>query len=117
MKELTENQKKWLDMARAPDMKKSKGCFQLPGAQKSCCIVGCGIVALYGFEFKESLNFHSEYSPLAQLGLTKHAYFENPIEVDGNTYLGLLSLNDGTDLTLPELADIAEENIRSGNLL
>ena len=117
MKELTENQKKWLDIARDLSMKKAKGQFQLPGTQKSCCIIGCGIVGLYGFDFKGSLDFHSEESPLKQLGLTRHGYFETPIEIDGQEFLGLTSLNDHTDLTLPELADIVEQEICSGNLL
>ena len=115
MKELTKNQQKWLAKARDPSITKCRKTLKKNG---SLCILGCAVAVVKPhFSMRDTAMglLHHTYT---EMGIEENTgCFDEPIKIDGEVYKGITDLNDNTDLTLPQLADIVERELIAGNLV
>ena len=116
MVKLTKNQRLWLKKARDPKVKKIKGSLDSL-KPNTFCIMGCGIEAMRESHKLEYDNNHY----MKMLGFNSlrvnGGEFVNPVFYKDTKafYFSIIDINDGSNATLPEMADIVEVNLKENN--
>ena len=118
---------KWLKVLRDPASKKAKGELESLGLPEYRCCLGHLCYALevpsrrvdnnleYGEDRDTSYTQLPEYIA-RQVGITQDGDFIRDVEYDEvGTFGCLADLNDQTDITPQEIADIIEREAKAGN--
>ena len=109
--------KKWLEALESGEYKKGKG--QLKNRDRYCCLgVACDVANKLEL-FEKKIRFGNKgYLPdgLSKfLKISNLGTFNLGVLWNNSRYWSLARLNDGTGISLPEIAQIIKENLRSGN--
>ena len=134
--EVNNNREKWLKFLRSNGINKAKGHLETPksyGVKNSRCCLGhachiLGFKARHGVRSNNddvvrynSANLTLPRAAREMLNITKEGKFLIPVEVKGkkctHSYISMAHLNDNTSLTLKEIADIIEEQLKAGNVI
>ena len=116
---------KWLDFLRGEGRRKAKGLLEkIAGYDKEnprCCL-GHACVALGMKGVKDNTNMiydgSSALLPLSaqiQLGISSDGSFKECVSVGSATYSSLSTINDCTDLSPADIADVIEEQFKNDN--
>ena len=125
-KQIDRNRKKWLAVLRAPESKKHRAALEKPTDPNARCCLGHACHALDIKKSKESESGYIYYD--GELGiLPKKAQkklrvnpkgtFKNPVRINGIDLFDLVYVNDDTDLTPQEIADVIEDQFENDNFL
>ncbi len=134
MKSLIEhNRANWLAWLRAPGRRKHVGCLgssRDPGAR---CVLGHAAHMLGAesaptedekgrrMRFTHGGDAETKTLPAAMaadaLGITVDGAFRREVVVDGKAYGSIMKLNDGTRLSMVEIADVLEKQFADDNML
>lgn len=133
------NRRAWLDYLRAPGRRKTKYRLEDPADPEARCCLGHACAALPGLA-ERSMGALSDHCAIREygrvegvyyddadggmpdavcmaLGVGPHAAFRRPVEIDGRACESAADLNDYTDLTPAEIADVLEEQFSNGNMV
>ena len=135
--QIDENRQKWLDQLRDPESKKARGMLEDSKDKNSRCCLGHACHAL-GIERDEDKKYSVIYYDCEDTNLPFGA--RNALDIDGRgsfkepvnitsvhhnsltsvhedymTAYDLIDINDETDLTPQEIADVIEDQFNTGN--
>lgn len=135
--------KTWIQYLRKPHIKKHKGFLESRHTRSKRCCLGhaCFVLGLKrDTDFDGDVAYWNDnpgsYHPIqrynnssftklpprasAQLNIDVNGTFHKPIKLNVHPYdmeyTCLSSVNDNTNLTLPQIADIIEEQLKAGNI-
>ena len=128
------NREKWLEKLRDPNSHKMKGRLESGNYPNYRCCMGHACSALgeerfagefdgedheidanVGYGDAENL-YHWTEKVAHDLNVNYRGEFEKPLDIEGKAIESLDQLNDHTDLTTQQIADVIEENLINGNL-
>ena len=128
-KQIDNNRRKWLSQLRDPESKKETGQLEsLDDSNTRCCLGhachALGIKRLvesYAHEQEKVVTYDFQntnlpYSACNMLNINVLGEFKKEVLVNGKYCQSLTEINDFTDLTPKEIADLIEEQFKENNL-
>ena len=122
--QVDENRQKWLAVLRAPESSKAVGVLESRTYENSRCCLGHACHALgitrtvtTGPEYVRYDSESKWLPPAARraLRINANGNFKKTIEVDDKVLNSLAQVNDRTELSPAEIADVIEDQIENDN--
>ena len=124
--EIEANRAKWLAALRRPGSGKRVGCLEdVEAPHKRCCLGHACAALAPGLRFVDTLagarvryRGHDKTLPAEvsrMLGIDREGTFRATVDAGGRSNVGLMELNDATNLTSAEIADVIEAQFRLDN--
>ena len=124
--QITENRQKWLAVLRDPESKKTRGVLESCTDPDARCCLGHACHALGITKtmplFPGYILYHSEsqYLPMharRALMVSRNGSFKKSIIIDNKELSNIAQVNDMTDLTPQEIADVIEDQFENNNFI
>ena len=124
--QVDENRQKWLAVLRAPESKRASGILESRYEENARCCLGHACHALGisrtvpsgpGYVHYDSESKWLPMNARRALMVNSNGYFKKSIIVDGRMFFSLAQLNDNTELSPQEIADVIEEQFENNNFL
>ena len=126
--QVNENRQKWFAVLRAPESSKAVGVLESRTDENSRCCLGhaCHALGIARTVPNESAPEYVRYDseskwlpPAARraLRINANGNFKRSIEINDTVLNSLSQVNDRTELSPAEIADVIEDQIRNDNFI